>query len=264
MSISLKSGGPVKVFLDRNVSARSVIIEEAIQSQKVQWGATEVDVAIAGWRGKPLRDGDDRWIAGEIACLPTVARLATDGTIALFEAHEARFEAMLASQVARGTKGDIFARVAINRVPDAVDRSFFRPGTIDRVASRPDVIEFCRFLRAATPKLFENTPELWDRIPDTMQANLRALGRFHELIDALPTERHWPDALHLWTAETHGAGYFLTLDQRFINALTMTARINLPTKPALPSQLLADFGIKDRDPLPAEALKFYNYPEMLD
>lgn len=264
MSISLKSGEPVKVFLDRNVSARSVIIEGAVQSQQVRWGPIEEEVAITGWRRKPMRDGDARWIAGEIACLPTVARLATDGTITLFEAHESRFEAMHAQQVARGTKGDIFARAAINRVPDAVDRSIFRPGTVDIVASRQEVIEFCRFLREATPELLEKTPELWDRLPETMQGNLRELGRFHELIDALPYEKHWPDALHLWTAETHGAGYFLTLDQKFINALTMTARVDLPTRPARPSQLLDDLGVQDRDPLPAEHLKFYNYPEMLN
>ncbi len=264
MSISLKSGGPVKVFLDRNVTARSMIIEGAIQSQRVQWGPIEEEVAITGWRRKPMRDGDARWIADEVACLPTVARLATDGTITLFESREINFERLRASTGARGTKGDIFAKATINRATDAVDRSYFRTGTIDQVASRQDVIDFCQFLREATPQLFEKTPEFWHRLPETTQANLRKLGRFHELIDALPTERHWPDALHLWTAETHGAGYFLTMDQKFINALTKTARINLPTKPALPSQLLADFGIKDRDPLPAEALKFYNYLEMLD
>ena len=264
MSISLKSGGPVKVFLDRNVSARSMIIEGAIQSQRVQWGPIEEEVAITGWRRKPMRDGDARWIVDEVACLPTVARLATDGTIALFESREINYERLRASTGARGTKGDIFARAAINRATDAVDRSYFRPGTNDQFASRQDVIEFCQFLREATPQLFEKTPEFWHRLPETMQANLRKLGRFHELIDALPTERHWPDALHLWTAETHGAGYFLTMDQKFINALTKTARINLPTKPARPSQLLADLGVEDRDPLPAEGLKFYNYLKMID
>ena len=264
MSISLKSGRPVKVFLDRTVSARSVIIQAAIQSPQIQWGPIKEEVAITGWRGTPMRDGDDRWVAGEVACLPTVARLATDGTIALFEAHEARFEALLASPGARGTKGDILAKAPISRVPDAVDRFFFRSGAINQTTSRQDVIDFCRFLREATPEFFEKTPKLWNRIPETMQANLRDLGRFHELMDALPHQKHWPDALHLWTAETHGAGYFLTMDNKFINALTMTARINLPTKPARPSQLLADLGVKSRDPLPAEHLKSYNYFEMLD
>ena len=108
MSISLKSGGPVKVFLDRNISARSMIIEGAIQSQRVQWGPIEEEVAITGWRRKPMRDGDARWIVDEVACLPTVARLATDGTIALFESREINFERLRASTGARGTKGDIF------------------------------------------------------------------------------------------------------------------------------------------------------------
>ncbi len=263
MSIPVKCEVPAKVFLDRNVRARSVIIEGAVRNQNVQWGAIEEELAITGWRGKPLRDGDLRWIAGEIACLPTVARLATEGVIALFEAHEIGFEAFLSPVGARGTKGDLFARAAISRVPDAVSRLFFRSGTIDRIISRQDVIEFCRFLRKVTPELFEKTPEIWNRIPDTMQANLRELGRFHKLIDALPHDKHWPDALHLWTAETHGAGYFLTMDRKFINAL-MNSRINLPTKPARPSELLADLGVEHRDPLPAEALKFYDYFEMID
>ena len=190
MSIVLKSGGPVKVFLDRNVSARSVTIEGAIKSQRVQWGPIEQEFAITGWRRKPMRDGDARWIVDEVACLPTVARLATDGTIALFESREVNFERLRGSTGARGTKGDIFARAAINRVTDAVDRSYFRTGTTDQFASRQDVIDFCQFLREATPQLFEKTPEFWNRLPETTQANLRKLGRFHELTDALPTERH--------------------------------------------------------------------------
>ncbi len=72
MSIALKSGGPVKVFLDRNVSARSVIIEGAIQSQRVQWGPIEQEVEITGWQRKPLRDGDARWIADEVTGPPVV------------------------------------------------------------------------------------------------------------------------------------------------------------------------------------------------
>ena len=264
MSISLKSGGPVKVFLDRNVCARRVIIEGAIQNKKVQWGPTELDLEITGWRRKPMRDGDQRWVAGEIACFPTIARLATDGTIALFESQETRFEAWRASTGARGTKGDLFPRGLIKPAPDAVGRSFFRSGPFSHTISRQHVIEFCRYLRGITCELFEETPEFWNRLPETMQANLRELGRFHELIEALPHEKHWPDALHLWTAETHGAEYFLTMDQKFINALTMTARVNLPTKLARPSQLLADLGVEGRDPLPAEHHKFYSYFEMID
>ena len=130
--------------------------------------------------------------------------------------------------------------------------------------SRKEVINFCRLLRKGTPQLFEGTPEIWNRLPEKMRANLRNLSRFHELIDSLPADKHWPDALHLWTAETHGAEYFLTLDKRFINALTKTARIDLPTKLALPSELLDDLNVHVRDPLPVEDLEFYDYSEMLD
>lgn len=264
MSIALKSETPIKVFLDRNVRARAIVMESAIQRRQIKWGPIEQEVEITGYRKKPERDSDARWIADEVACLPTVARLATDGTIGLFESREVRFEAMNASPGTRGTEGDIFASAPINRVADAVDRSYFGARNRLQVASRQDVIDFCRFLRGATPDLFEGTPELWNRMPKTMQDNLRAIGRFHELIDALPAEQHWPDALHLWTAETHGAQYFLTLDKRFINALTKTARIHLPTKPALPSELLDDLNVDVRDPFDIEDLGFYNYFVMSD
>ena len=123
-----------------------------------------------------------------------------------------------------------------------------------------DPVQCVRQLRQTLAKI----GLLWNRLPGTMQTNFRNLGRFHELVDALPAEQHWPDALHLWTAETHGAGYFLTMDKKFINALTKTARIDLPTKPVRPSKLLADLGIKNRDPLPIEDLEFRSYFEMLD
>ncbi len=47
MSIALKIGGSVKVFLDWCVGARSVIIEGVIQSQRVQWGPIEEGIDAA-------------------------------------------------------------------------------------------------------------------------------------------------------------------------------------------------------------------------
>lgn len=260
----INSGDPPKVFLDRNVRARSVIIEPAVYHKVTQWGPTEQTIPLHGWRRKALHDGDARWIAGEVECLPTVARLALDGVIALFEAREATAESLQASPGARGTKGDIFAGTPITQVPDAAGRSYFGSRTLDQVASRDDVIEFCRFLRKSTPQSLQGMPRFWARLPSEMRANLQRIGRFHELIDALPHERHWPDALHLWTAETHGASFFLTTDKKFINALTKTARLSLSTRLLLPSDLLADLGVTERDPLPVSDFEFHEYHTMLN
>lgn len=250
MSANSNTGSPSKVFLDRNVRARGVIIEPVVHHKPMQWGPIKLTTDLYGWRRKSWRDGDAQWAAGEVECLPTVARLASDGIIALFESREVRAESLQASPGGRGTKGDIFAGSPITGVPDAVDRSYFASKTLDQLARRDDVIGFCRLLRQTTPQLLEGSIEFWASLPPAMQANLRDLGRFHELIDALPHKRHWPDALHLWTAETNAANFFLTMDKKFINALTKTARLSLPTRPLLPSELLAELGVTEREPLP--------------
>jgi hypothetical protein len=63
-------------------------------------------------------------------------------------------------------------------------------------------------------------------------------------------ENHYRDALHLWTAEVNGLDYFLTADKTFINVMTKTSRVPLPTRPISPSDLLAELGVTQIDPLP--------------
>lgn len=248
-----------KVFVDRNIRVRSVTTEGARLRKEIQFGPTKQEIEIVGWRRKAPRGGDHSWVSSEIECLPTVAHLATDGVVALYESNEVRCESFSASIGARGTKGDIFRNAPIQQTNEAVERSYFGSRTIDQIADRQDVIEFCRFLRNVTPSQLQEIPGFLDRLPNAMKANILKLARFHALIDALPTERQWPDALHLWTAETHEAEYFLTLDRRFINALTKTARIDLPTKPLVPSELLNELGVKDRVSLPVADFDFHDF-----
>ncbi len=252
---------PVTVFLDRNVRARSVIVQGAAERRKVQWGPKIHEVEIGGWIKTPPRQGDGKWMEDELVCLPTIARLAKQRVITLFESNAVRVESWLAGSGARGTRGDIFAGVDIRQMADAVNRSYFRSGMIDRVVDRKEVIEFCRFLRQITPQMLEGSGGAFQRLPAQMQANIRGIDRFHVLTDVLQAERQWLDALHLWSAETHGANYFLTFDRKFINALTKSAHVNLPTKPVLPSELLEDLRIQDRNSGLIEDNRFYS---MLD
>jgi hypothetical protein len=241
---------PRGVFLDRNVISRSVISECVVRKKRIQWGPDEHLLDLSGWQEKPPREGDNAWISNEVSCLPTVARLAVDGEIKLYESRECRYESGQAVPGGAGTTGDIFAKCRIIFAADAVDRSFSGPKTPSQLSSRCNVIEFCELLRNTNPAMLMKVPEFWDKFPKIMKRNLEDIDRFHKILDALPTKTHWPDALHLWTAETHGAEFFLTLDRKFINALTKTARIDLPTNPVLPSQLLVELGIEDRDPMP--------------
>lgn len=249
----------IKVFLDRNIISESVIIEPSPKTETIRWGDRNFESTVSGYRRKPLYNN---WKDEEVACLPTIARLANENHIELFEAQEVNFEGWSAVIGARGTKGDIFRDTIINRVSDAVDRSYLASQTIEQVTSRDQVISFCRLLQKITPETLQNHPKLWDRFPKFMQDNIRNIDRFHSLLGALPYERHLPDALHLWSSETYSADYFLTIDQKFINALTKTAKIHLPTIPLRPTELLQMLAISELDPLPITEFGFLSFMEM--
>lgn len=254
----------MRVFLDRNIISRAVILEPAVQMKEIVFGGVAQELPISGWRRKPLRHGDVAWIENEINSMPTLARLGKDGCVEFFESQETTFEGWSASTGARGENGDLLSKVPIKRVPTAVDRSYFASQSLAQVASRQKVINFCKFLRSIDVSRLERIPEIWQKLPREMQFNLLNLERFKKLTSALPTERHWPDVLHLWTAETHKADYFLTLDRKFERALTMTAKINLVTSVCSPSKFLDDMGVKDLDPIPFEHSKFYTIFDFVD
>jgi len=170
----------------------------------------------------------------------------------------------LARSDAVGTRGDIFAGVAIQKLEDAVDRSSFQQGNTDSVSSRQNVIEFCRLLRQCSWETFEREPSLCGHFSQFTLENLKSISRFHQIIDSLPHERHWPDGLQLWSAEVHGAEYFVSLDKRFINQLRNTAKIDLPCLPVLPSKVIERFGGSNIEPMPVEDSGFIDFGKMVD
>ena len=67
------------------------------------------------------------------------------------------------------------------------------------------------------------------------------------------------DIFHLWTGETNNIEYFLTIDKRFINAISQNQRSNLPCKPIAPDDLLSELNVLERDLLPFETNQNYDF-----
>jgi len=246
---------PRQVFLDRNILSLSIVIEPVVQTQTMMWGDTESTLDVHGYRRKPLK-GD--WTDGEVTCLPTIAALATSGLLKLFVATEVSFEGFKANSVGRGTKGDLFRNVDIGRCESPIDRSYFKSQTIDQLCDSDELIEFCETLMTIDAAILKNVPEFWGRFPEKVKENFSEIDRLKVVLNALPHKKHWPDAFHLWSAECFGADYFVTVDQKFINALTQTARIALPVSIVKPSELLEKLGVEKREPLPFEVGEFIN------
>ena len=246
---------PKSVFLDRNILSLGIVIEPAVQSQTINWGGQNITSDIHGYRRKPLQ-GD--WRDEEVASLPTIISLVASGVLKLFVGREVAFEGLKANVVGKGTKGDLFKDVEIALCESPIDRSYFKSQTIDQVCDSGELIKFCETLVKINPAMIEKVPEFWDRLPANVQENFGNLDRLRSLLDALPNKRHWPDAFNLWSAECSQSDYFLTTDRRFINALTKTAQIELPVSLMTPSQLLADLGVTDREPLPFKQDEFIN------
>lgn len=110
------------------------------------------------------------------------------------------------------------------------------------------MVRFCQFLLRMNQAAVESQVDRWPFLSDFERSNLRNLGRFREICDALP-ETHYPDAFHLWTAEVNDLDYFGVVDKRFLNAITKTSRISPRTKLMAPRDLIQDLGIMSLDAL---------------
>ena len=97
------------------------------------------------------------------------------------------------------------------------------------------------------------------KLPDYYRQNFANLKRFREICEPITKntkakqdkkDEQIRDAFHLWTAEVNNLDYFLTADKKFINLMTVSSKIDLPTPPIAAATLLEKLGISKLDPLP--------------
>ncbi len=212
---------------------------------------------VLGITRKPSLPPDQRWRQEQIEAMPTLVTLVRHGQLRLFMYTELDLEAMKGTYVGTGgIIGDLFRGLAFEDVPAAIGRSKLQQMSLDEYAKKETFINFCKYLLGLDYASIQARPGFLRRFTEFEQENFRHLDRFKRICSAL-TENHYPDAFHLWTAEASGIGYFLTADRAFTNALTMTSRVPLPTRPMSPSDLLTQLGVTQLDPMPLTDDRIY-------
>ncbi len=246
----------LKLLVDRNIRVHAQIAEFVTGKQEVNWAGGTTEVDILGYRGKKPRQGE--WLSKQISALPTIARLAREGRLVLCTSREIQFEGMFGAIGTQGSIGDVFRDHEFQHVPPAVDRSYFSASVnFNKYASGEEQVKWYKdFLLKVDESAFLEKTKGHLELPKFDQANFENLGRFREICRNLNSDDQIRDAFHLWTAEVNGLNYFLTADKRFINAVTVTAKLELSTPPISASSLLERLGIKEPDPLPIGDQRF--------
>jgi hypothetical protein len=240
----------ISVFVDLSVRRYAVLTEDTQIEKRINWGGREHTSVIAGWKRKPDRSARDSWLQKQISCLPTIARLADAGTVHCYFSLELMFEESRGSGGMHGTFGDLFAGVMMKSCLAVVNRPRFRQNVdFGEYLRKEGLPEFCDFLLKLDPSLLSQAPEFWNTLPAFEQENLMQLERFKSLCRCLSVG-HSSDAFHLWTAEANGLDYFLTMDKKFINAVSNIHDFNFRCKPISPEQLLSVLGMTEIDPHP--------------
>lgn len=246
---------PKTVLVDNCVLDLAETVQEGTKRVEVPWGDITVTTDIVGLVGKTPRDTTQQV---QRECLPTIVRLVRNGTLLLHKTTEVAFEAWHRAGAAAPLPGYLFASVPFIDIPPAIERSRLRQTEIGQHVQGDAVAQFCQWLRGVDEKRLLSEATFREHITPQEAANLGNLGRFRELCKGLSPDQ-CRDAFHLWTAEVNGLDYFLTVDTKFIRALTMRGKKpDLPCLPVTPSDLLDIMGVTERDPLPFVPGRFYN------
>ena len=245
---------PISFLMDLSVYRLGMTVKPVTESKEIKWGEITQMIPITGFARKLPFDSKKQ---KEVECIPTISRLIKEKRLIAYQYNELQFENMLGSQGLRNVKGDLFQDIDFEQVEPAIDRSYLGGMTLSQCVDRKDFIRFCDFLLSLEPEKIINFEEVRSLLPEFQRANLKNLDRFKDICEHLP-RKHFPDVFHLWTAETNGLDYFLTNDTKFINVMTKTKQIDLPTPPITPSGLLNILRVKKRDPMPIEDYNFHN------
>lgn len=254
----------LRILIDRNIVQYALTAEGAIQTKTVKWGPHNVTLDIHGYRARALPEAE--WPRQQIEALPTIARLALEGKIVFCTSRELKFEAIRGSRGRQGLIGDLFRGIAYEHVPAAIERSYFwQTINLNKYTSGEGQAGWYKnfLLEVDENRLLERLKG-YIELPEFDHQNIENLGRFRELCKYLDTDDHIRDAFHLWTAEVNNLNYFLTVDKKFINKMTQSTPLFLPTPPITPAELIENLGIRILDPLPLSDQRFRNLLETTD
>jgi hypothetical protein len=231
---------PFTALLDtcsfRNAPSDEIVLESLDGSVPSLSGPRNSLVRMVMRRG-PRIPKNEGWRQIQSTAMPSIARLARDGKVHLFTYSELEIENFKGTLYPLSLAAHSLTGVAIDRVPAAVERSKFQQMDFRQFAEKEAFIDYCKWILSLNYKNLMKRPGFSSKFTDFELRNLESLDRFKHICRNL-SEKHYPDAFHLWTAEANNLHFFLTADKKFIRAITKTSRVNLTTKPISPSEFL--------------------------
>jgi len=183
----------------------------------------------------------DVWLQSQINCLAAIADLCRQGKIVAYTTEELRAEQWRALKFPSQVYDDTFRELDFNLAQSPLERSKWGLDS-DQYASKDQVIAYCKcFLLSPTEARMEKFIAGMRKNPtfsltDFEEKCLRNISLFKAICHGI-AETHYPDALHLWTAEENQLDVFLTTDKKFQNVIK-NQNVNLNCKVLLPREVL--------------------------
>lgn len=204
------------VYLDANIFKHSVRqrTREVREPQHIRWGPADVEVSVSQFIPfDPTEELSNSRQRTEAQLLASLSDHAQAGRIAFVSAIETMVEVWGLRDAQRDT------------------RHFC--GTPVRLIESP--IQHSRILISGWARSRDLQLDFFGRIRHPRyEAFKRAFGA------GSPNRNLLADLFFLWTAESAGIDYFLTMDERLIRAVKGQSQLRIGCKVALPSELLRD------------------------
>jgi hypothetical protein len=228
----------MKLLIDNSIRADAIRSEHGFLKLEGTGEVGHNSHVIYTQRVRPDRTD---WRQGEIDVLPQIADLIRKGLVKGCVTDELELEALSAEKFPSPVLEDIFDGCTLEKIPAPIDRSKWGMD-MDQALSREQVIKYCEgFFLTPTDERIEafilgmrKNPRL--SLSEFEENCLRNVRVFREICRGID-RKHYPDALHLWTAEENGVDVFLLNDKKFINVISRQ-KVNLHCKLMLPTDFI--------------------------
>lgn len=232
----------MKVLFDHSVRQDAIRAEHGVLQMQDELAGKPYSYLQFHTRVRPLRND---WRQGEIDCLPIIAGHIQSGRILPFTTDELEAEAFRALKYPSLDFKDILEGVTFEHLKSPIDRSKWGL-SLEQYTSKKSVIEYCEcfFLTPSSERMeifiegMRRNPRI--NLTEFEERCLRRQDIFKQICKGID-KTHYPDALHLWTAEENGIDVFLTIDKKFKNVI-QHQKISMNCQVQFPSELLSALG----------------------
>ena len=227
----------LRVLIDRSVRHRAVRGEQGFVEKTAVLDGNRYSYLSVSTSIVPARKD---WLQREIECLPRIALLVAQGKVSPCSTSELDAEESRILKFPANPTIDLFSDFEFERLSPPLERSKWSISR-DEYVSKEHVISYCeRYLLTLSEERIEalihsmqDNPGV--RLTEFEMKSLRNTSRFKEICRGIH-RNHYPDALHLWTAEENSVERFLTLDKTFRNVMEKQD-VDLRCKIVFPSEL---------------------------